>query len=197
MAVFGYRNFVMSTSQKLIILDRDGVINEDSDEFIKSPEEFIPIEGSCQAIVRLKQSNYNVVIATNQSGLGRGLFDIEMLNKIHLKMHLELASMGVNLDGIFFCPHHPDENCDCRKPKPGLFYDISQRFKIDLESAIAVGDSLRDIQAAKIAGALPVLVKTGKGSKTARKKSSLVGVPVYKNLAAVVDDILAGKLSRA
>lgn len=197
MGASAYRNFAMSIKQKLVILDRDGVINKDSDEYIKSPEEFVAIEGSCHAIVRLKQAGYYVVIATNQSGVGRGLFDIETLNKIHLKLHNKMASMGVNIDGIFFCPHHPDDNCDCRKPKPGLFYEISQRFKIDLESAIAVGDSLRDIQAAKIAGALPVLVRTGKGAQTVRKKTGLEGVPVYRNLAAVVDDILNGKLSAA
>lgn len=185
----------MSNNPDVIILDRDGVINEDSDDFIKSPEEFIPIKGSLSAIARLKQANYNVVIATNQSGVGRGLFDIDMLNRIHGKLHKELADLGVAIDGIFFCPHSPDDECDCRKPKPGLFYDISQRLPVELKSVIAVGDSLRDIQAAKIAGAFPVLVKTGKGKKTFQKNVGLENVPVYKDLSAVVDEMLSGKLT--
>ena len=184
----------MSIKSKLIILDRDGVINEDSDEFIKSPDEFVLIKGSCHAIVRLKQANYNVVIATNQSGISRKLLDIDMLNRIHLKLHNELSGLGVAIDGIFFCPHGPDDGCDCRKPKPGLFYDISQRFQVDLSSVISVGDSLRDLQASKIAGAFPVLVKTGKGKKTLRNKSAIEDIPIYKDLAAVVDDILDEKL---
>lgn len=184
----------MSTEEKVIILDRDGVINEDSDDFIKSPDEFLPINGSLHAIARLKQANYSVVVATNQSGVGRGLFDIEMLNRIHEKLYRELASLGVTIDGIFFCPHAPDEGCDCRKPKPGLFYDISQRLKIKLDKVIAVGDSLRDIQAANIAGASPVLVKTGKGKRTLKKNIGLENVPIYKNLAMVVDDVLNGNL---
>ncbi|NOX43543.1 MAG: D-glycero-beta-D-manno-heptose 1,7-bisphosphate 7-phosphatase [Gammaproteobacteria bacterium] len=185
----------MPTDSNVIILDRDGVINEDSDNFIKSPEEFIPIKGSLTAIARLKQANYCVVLATNQSGVGRGLFDIDMLNRIHEKLHKELANLGVAIDGIFFCPHNPDDECDCRKPKPGMFYDISQRLKVELSSVISIGDSLRDIQAANIAGAIPVLVKTGKGKLTIKKNVGLENVPVYKNLSAVVDDILSGNFA--
>jgi len=184
----------MLSKPDVIILDRDGVINEDSDEYIKSPEEFLPIKGSLEAIARLKQANYCVVIATNQSGLGRGLFDIDILNQIHEKLHKALTELGVEIDGIFFCPHTPEDECDCRKPKPGLFYDISQRLQVELNSVIAVGDSLRDIQAANIAGAFPVLVKTGKGKKTLHKNVGLENVPVYKDLAAVVDEMLLGKL---
>ncbi len=184
----------MSINSNVIILDRDGVINEDSDDYIKSPQEFMPIKGSLSAIARLKQANYSVVLATNQSGVGRGLFDIDMLNRIHEKLHRELANLGVAINGIFFCPHSPDDECDCRKPKPGMFYDISQRLKVELDSVISVGDSLRDIQAASIAGAFPVLVKTGKGKLTIKKNVGLNNVPVYKDLAAVVDDILSGNL---
>jgi len=185
----------MSTESNLIILDRDGVINEDSDNFIKSPEEFIPIKGSLSAIARLKQSNYSVVIATNQSGVGRGLFNIDMLNKIHEKLHRDLANLGVAVNAIFFCPHSPEDECDCRKPKPGMYYDISQRLNVELSSVISIGDSLRDIQAASLAGAFPVLVKTGKGKRTIKKNVGLTNVPVYKDLSAVVDEILNGTLN--
>jgi len=195
MAAYVSRSSVMLTDAGIVILDRDGVINEDSDDFIKSPDEFIPIKGSLAAIAKLKQANYCVVLATNQSGVGRGLFDIEMLNCIHQKLRKELANLGVAVDAIFFCPHSPDDGCDCRKPKPGMYYDISQRLKFELKNAVSIGDSLRDIQAAKIAGAFPVLVKTGKGKKTIKNNSGLDGVPVYKNLAAVVDELLSRKLS--
>lgn len=175
---------------KLIILDRDGVINEDSDEFIKSPDEFIPIPGSLQAIARLKHANYTVMIASNQSGIGRGLFTIATLNQIHEKLYRELNALGVTIDAIFFCPHTPDDACECRKPKPGLLRNISERLQTDLIGVPAVGDSLRDLEAARAVGAQPILVKTGKGRRTLEKGEGLEGVPIYNDLAAVVEALL-------
>lgn len=179
---------------EMIILDRDGVINEDSDEFIKSPEELIPIPGSLKAITRLNQAGYRVIVATNQSAIARKLLDPEMLNRIHEKLHSLLADSGGSIDSIFFCPHGPNDKCDCRKPKPGLLEDISRRLHVNLEGVIAIGDSLRDIQAAQAVKAFPVLVRTGKGMRTIENGEGLEGVPVYDDLASVVDDILAGEL---
>ena len=177
----------------LIILDRDGVINQDSDDFIKSPNEWQPITGSLDAIARLNQAQYRVVIASNQSGIARGLFSIETLNQIHDKMHLMLADLGGKIDAIFFCPHGPDEQCVCRKPKPGLFEEIALRFNHDLNKVYTIGDSLRDLQAAYAAGSLPILVKTGKGQQTQqvlKTYSELANTPVYPDLASAVDNIL-------
>lgn len=173
----------------LIILDRDGVINHDSDDFIKSPAEWEPIEGSLEAIARLNYAGYKVVVITNQSGIARGLLDVETLNRIHSKMHRMLAQVGGKIEAIFFCPHGPDDKCDCRKPKDGAFRELASRLRLSLENIVAVGDSLRDIQAAQSAGAKPVLVRTGKGESTL-KKGIPKGVPVYDDLAAVVDALL-------
>ncbi len=140
---------------KLVILDRDGVINFDSDHFIKSPAEWKPIPGSLEAIARLSQAGYHVVIASNQSGIDRGLFDMDTLNSIHDKMHRAVRTAGGRIDAIFYCPHSADSNCDCRKPKPGMFERIAGCFNIDLTNAYAVGDSLRDLQAAATSGAKP------------------------------------------
>lgn len=175
---------------KLIILDRDGVINEDSDAFIKSTEEFIPIKGSLEAIARLNQSGYSVAIATNQSGIARGYFDLNTLNSIHEKLLRLLAPFGGHIDAIFFCPHGPDDHCNCRKPKDGLFTEIKNRFDIELYDVFAVGDSLRDLQAAQTAGANPVLVKTGKGERTLASDYDLEDIPVFDNLASFVDELL-------
>ncbi len=176
---------------KLVILDRDGVINEDSDEFIKSPDEFIPIPGSIDAIARLKLAGYSVVIASNQSGLARQLFSLSTLHDIHQKLYDLLQPFGVRLDAIFFCPHGPDDDCHCRKPKPGLLQDIATRFSIDLATVPVVGDALRDIEAARAVGAQPVLVLTGKGRQASRNTLELTGVPVYRNLSHFVDVLLA------
>lgn len=176
---------------KLVILDRDGVINEDSDEFIKSVEEWRPIPGSLEAIAKLNRAGYCVAVATNQSGLARGLFDMDTLQAMHRRMQSELAEHGGHLEGIFFCPHGPNDNCDCRKPKPGLFQRIEQLFGSPLEHVMAVGDSARDILAARAAGAQPVLVRTGKGQRTlSDSRNDLAGVPVYDDLAAAVNDLL-------
>lgn len=177
---------------KLIVLDRDGVINEDSDEYIKSPEEWVPIPGSLEAIARLNQAGYRVVVATNQSGLARGLFDIEILNAIHAKMHRRLAAVGGTVDAVFFCPHAPADRCDCRKPRPGLLQQISERLKVSLEGVVCVGDTLRDVQAARSAGCEPMLVRSGKGERTlAEGSGDLQGVAVFENLSAVVDHLLS------
>ncbi len=152
---------------KLVILDRDGVVNFDSDQFIKNPNEWNPIPGSLEAIALLNQAGFRVVLATNQSGIGRGLFDMAMLNSIHAKMHKMVAQAGGRIDAVFLCPHAADSRCQCRKPKAGLFHDISARFHIELSNVFAVGDALRDVQAAISAGARPMLVKTGKGQRNA------------------------------
>lgn len=175
---------------KLIILDRDGVINFDSDQFIKSPEEWRPIPGSLEAIAQLTHANYRVVVATNQSGIGRGLFDMATLNSIHDKMHKAVAAAGGRIDAIFFCPHTTADNCECRKPKPGMLKDIAQRFNTDLKEVPAVGDSLRDLQAAAAVKATPILVLTGKGKKTAAAGNLPSGTKTYADLAAAVAAIL-------
>ncbi|MEW6647478.1 MAG: D-glycero-beta-D-manno-heptose 1,7-bisphosphate 7-phosphatase [Pseudomonadota bacterium] len=176
---------------KLIVLDRDGVINEDSDDYIKSPEEFIPIPGSLEAIARLTQAGWRVVVATNQSGVARGYYDLATLQRIHDKLHRLLAPLGGQIEAIFYCPHGPDDHCDCRKPKPGLFRDIEARLQISLRGVPAVGDSLRDLEAAQAVGADPILVRTGKGERTLAKGKGLAGVPVHADLAAVVDALLS------
>lgn len=176
---------------KLIILDRDGVINYDSDEYIKSPDEWMPIPGSLDAIARLKCAGYTVVIASNQSGVGRGLFDLPTLQRIHDKMQREVSGAGGKIDTIFFCPHKPDDHCACRKPKPGLLRDIAERYNCDLKGVPAVGDSLRDIEAAQAVGARPVLVRTGKGDEVVKSGGLPAGVEVHDDLAAFVDALLA------
>ncbi len=180
---------------RLIILDRDGVINEDSDAYIKSPAEWVPIPGSLEAIARLNHEGWRVVVASNQSGIARGLFDIDTLLRIHAKMTLALAQLGGVIDAVFFCPHGPDDHCRCRKPKPGLLEDISARLHIDLRGIPVVGDARRDIEAALEVGALPILVRTGKGQHTIANGTGLVDVPVFDNLAGVADALLAGDLA--
>lgn len=178
---------------RLIILDRDGVINQDSANFIKSAQEWQPIPGSLEAIARLNQADYRVVIATNQSGLARGLFHITQLHEIHRKMYQLLAGVGGSIDAIFFCPHGPDDDCYCRKPKPGLFLDIAQRLQLETLTAVpAVGDSIRDIRAAQAAGANPILVLTGKGQQTLNQNPELAAqIACHPNLAEAVDALLA------
>jgi D-glycero-D-manno-heptose 1,7-bisphosphate phosphatase len=176
---------------KLVILDRDGVINHDSDHYIKSPDEWEPIEGSLEAIARLNQSGYRVVVATNQSGVGRGLFDMDTLNAIHEKMVHAVADVGGRIDAIFFCPHTNTDECDCRKPKPGLFREIEARFNAEMSTVPAIGDSLRDLTAAQSVGAQAMLVLTGKGVKTAKDPALPKGIPQFADLAAAVDALLA------
>ena len=182
----------------LLILDRDGVINVDSDAYIRSPAEWIPIPGSIEAIADLSSAGFSVVIASNQSGLGRGYFDLPTLESIHLKLHDCVARAGGEIAGIFFCPHLPDVGCNCRKPATGLLQTMERELGLPARNAYFVGDSLKDLQAARAFGARPVLVKTGKGEQTlAVLHSSNPGVdraldiPVYADLAAASRDILA------
>ncbi len=176
----------------LIILDRDGVINYDSAEFIKSPEEWRSIPGSLEAIVKLNAANIKVAVATNQSGLGRGLFNLTTLSLIHQKMQNELKKLGGHIDAIFFCPHLPTDNCDCRKPKSGLFLKALSHFQIeDPNSVSAIGDSLRDLQAAQQAGCKPILVLTGNGQKTLQSlPKELENSQVYSNLLSAVEPLV-------
>ncbi|MBU2754718.1 D-glycero-beta-D-manno-heptose 1,7-bisphosphate 7-phosphatase [Acidithiobacillus sp. CV18-2] len=173
----------------LLILDRDGVINEDSDAYIKSAAEWRPIPGSLEAIARFNRAGYTVVVASNQSGIGRRLFSLRALGSIHARMRRELAETGGRIDAIFFCPHHPEAGCTCRKPQAGMFREIGERFQVDLQGVPAVGDSHRDLLAARSAGASPILVLTGKGKKAA-DTARAEGVPVFANLAAVADALL-------
>jgi D-glycero-D-manno-heptose 1,7-bisphosphate phosphatase len=175
---------------KLVILDRDGTINHDSDQYIKSPAEWKPIKGSLEAIARLTQSGYRVVLATNQSGIARGLFDMTTLNSIDDTMHKAVALAGGRIDAVFFCPHAADANCECRKPKPGMLLEIGRRLNVALAGVPMVGDGLRDLQAAAAVGAQPVLVLTGKGRRTHKEGGLPEGTRVFPDLAAFVDDFL-------
>ena len=151
---------------KLVILDRDGVINFDSDQYIKSPSEWRPIPGSIEAIARLSQSGYRIAVATNQSGIGRGLFDMATLNAINDKMMELVFRQGGRIDALFFCPHTAAEECNCRKPRTGMLDEIAARFHTELKGVPCIGDSLKDMQAADAVGAQPILVMTGKGART-------------------------------
>lgn len=177
----------------LIILDRDGVINEDSDDYIKSPDEWVAIPGSLEAIARLTQHGYQVVIVTNQSGIGRKLFTIETLNAIHTKMNTHLAQYGGIIDAIFFCPHLPKDECNCRKPKPGLYNEVSERLRMSLNKVYCVGDKMTDVKAAQSAGAKPVLVRTGKGQNEIDEGLVPKGIPIYADLASFVNEMVIAK----
>ena len=193
MVQLGSEAVIPTRAAKLIVLDRDGVINQDSDQFIKTPEEWRVVPGSLEAIARLNHAGYRVVVATNQSGIGRGLFDMAMLNTIHEKMHKALAHVGARLDAVFFCPHTADARCDCRKPKPGMLAEIGRRFNMELTGVPCVGDSLRDLQAAEAAGAQPILVLTGKGEKTLRDGNFPKNTVIFPDLAFAVSALLAGE----
>jgi D-glycero-D-manno-heptose 1,7-bisphosphate phosphatase len=170
---------------KLVILDRDGVINYDSDKFVKQPAEWRPIPGSLDAIARLTQSGWRVVVATNQSGIGRGFLDMATLNAIHAKMHRAVNQAGGRIEAVFYCPDTDESQSPCRKPNPGMFYAIAERFNVALDKAPCVGDSLRDLQAAAAVGGQPILVLTGKGRKTRAAGRLPEGTTVYPDLAAV------------
>jgi D-glycero-D-manno-heptose 1,7-bisphosphate phosphatase len=176
---------------KLVILDRDGVINEDSDDYIRSPAEWIPIPGSLEAIARLHAGGFVVAVATNQSGLARGYFDIDTLNAIHGLMSARVAAVGGRIESIAFCPHGPDEGCQCRKPAPGLLLALARRFGTTLSDVPVIGDSLRDLRAAHDVSARPMLVRTGKGSATeASLPPDLQYVSVFDDLAGAVQALL-------
>lgn len=177
---------------KVIVLDRDGVINEDSDDFVKSVGEWVPIAGSLEAMARLNQAGYRLVVATNQSGLGRGLLTLDDLNAMHQRLHDRLAELGGQIDAIFFCPHRSEDQCACRKPRPGLLLAVRERFGVAASDLVVIGDSLRDLESAWVAGVAAVLVLTGKGSRTlAEHRERLGETPVYRDLAAAADAILA------
>jgi D-glycero-D-manno-heptose 1,7-bisphosphate phosphatase len=176
---------------KLIILDRDGVINEESPEYIKTPAEWRPIPGSLQAIALLNQAGYTVVVATNQSGVGRGYYTEEGLARIHEKMQACVAALGGTIDRIFYCPHRPDAHCACRKPAIGLFEQIATTYRINLKNIFSIGDSLRDIQAAQKVGCKPILVLTGNGAATLKNNPELrEKIPIYPNLLVAVNALL-------
>ncbi len=176
---------------KIIILDRDGVINEVRDnDVIKNQDDFIPIEGSYDAISRLCQQDYRVIVITNQSGIARGLITIDEVNAVHQHMQQTVASVGGRIDAVLFCPHKPDDDCNCRKPRPGMLHSLMERLDIELNGVYLIGDSLRDVQTAMVVGATPVLVKTGHGAKTVEENKHLENVEVFDDLAAFVDQLL-------
>ena len=174
---------------KLVILDRDGTINHDSDEHIKSPEEFKPIKGSLEAIARLTQADYRIVVATNQSGLARGFLDTRTLFAIHDTLLRALAQVGGRIDAFFFCPHAADSRCECRKPQPGMLLEVARRFNVSLKDTYMVGDSRKDLEAATAAGARPVLVLTGNGRKTRDEGNLPPGTQVFADLAAFAEHL--------
>ena len=179
---------------KLVILDRDGTINADSLEYIKTPDEWMPLPGALEAIARLNHAGWHVVVASNQSGLGRGLFDVASLNAIHAKLHKALAAVGGRIDAVFYCPHAPDDKCHCRKPEPGLFEQIGERYGIDLKGVPVVGDALRDVVAGAAAGCLPHLVLTGHGSQYAGRAlpdTFPAGTRVHADLSGFADWLLS------
>jgi D-glycero-D-manno-heptose 1,7-bisphosphate phosphatase len=188
----------MSSPTKLVILDRDGTINEDRDDYVKSPDEWVPIPGSLEAIARLNHAGWHAVIATNQSGLARGLFDATALNAVHAKMNQALARIGGRIDAVFFCPHGPSEGCRCRKPLPGLFELIGERYAVDLADVPLVGDSLRDLQAGAAVGCATHLVRTGKCARLARADldalvAQIPGTLVHADLAAFAEHLIQGE----
>ena len=174
---------------KIVILDRDGVINFDSDQYIKTPSECKPIPQSLEAIARLNHMGYRVVVATNQSGVGRGLFDMSTLNAINDKMYRALANVGGRIDALFFCPHTSENNCDCRKPKAGMLLNIAERFNVNLKSVPFIGDSLKDLTAAETVGAQPILVRTGKGNSTSKSSDLPKNIMQFDDLNEAVKHI--------
>lgn len=186
----------LSVTNKLIILDRDGVINEDSDEYVKSLEEWIPIPGSIEAIVDLYKAGYVIAIATNQSGIGRGLFDLDELEKMHSRLCSLVEERGGEIAGIFYCPHTPEDNCECRKPKSGLIDSIESELGLPAKNAYIIGDSQRDLEAGSSRGCHPVLVKTGKGQKSfvslpEKNPALFAQTRVFDNLRAFANALLA------
>lgn len=185
--------------KQLVILDRDGVINRDSDEFIKSPDEWIPIKGSLEAIARLSQAGYEVVVITNQSGIGRGLLSADTLSQIHGRMIEHVSQLGGQIQTILFCPHKPDEDCKCRKPLPGMYTELGTHLGSSFTGVYSVGDSVRDLQAAKAAGATPVLVKTGNGKKSSKVIKEQVDLDldktlIFDNLSGFADALLSQEI---
>lgn len=180
---------------KLVILDRDGVINQDSDAYIKTLEEWLPIPGAIDAIARLSRSGWTVAVATNQSGLARGYYSPDVLEAMHQRLRALVAEQGGDVGLILHCPHGPDEGCDCRKPKPGMLQRIGAHYGVPLDGVWFVGDARGDLEAALAASCQPVLVKTGKGPRTLEKPLP-AGTLVFDDLAAVADRLLARECTR-
>lgn len=176
--------------KKIIILDRDGIINFDSLEYIKSPDEWHAIPGSLEAIAQLNRAGFHVVVATNQSGIGRGYYDVAMLDLIHEKMFAELAAVGGHIDEVFFCPHLPSDNCECRKPKPGLLFQIQKKYAVDLKNVFFLGDKLSDIQAARAAGCKPLLLLSILEKASTEVHPELQNVPRFQHLSDAVEYVI-------
>lgn len=179
---------------KLVLLDRDGVINQNNPDQIRNPEAWLPIDGSLEAITKLNQHGYRVVVISNQSGISLGLFTVDDLHAIHQKMHDALSKLGGHIDAVLYCPHSNTDECSCRKPKPGMLHDITKRLGVDLVNVPVVGDSLRDLQAAMAVGAQPVLVRTGKGAETLEENPALAQqVQIVDDLAQFVDNFISSE----
>ncbi|MBA3661421.1 MAG: D-glycero-beta-D-manno-heptose 1,7-bisphosphate 7-phosphatase [Gammaproteobacteria bacterium] len=176
-----------------IILDRDGVINYDSDHYIKSPDEWHPIPGSLNAIAELNRAGFKIYVATNQSGISRGLYTLDTLALIHAKLHDALSPLGGKIEEIFFCPHHPDLKCYCRKPNPGMLFEIRNKHHLKLEETYFVGDTITDIKAALTAGCKPLLVLTGNGKTTLTKHPEYASIPYFEDLASVASHVISSK----
>lgn len=175
---------------KVLVLDRDGVINADSPDYIKSPDEWQPLPGSVEAIARASQAGYAIAIASNQSGVGRGLFDLDMLSAIHDRMIEAVEDAGGRIDLIVFCPHKPDEGCECRKPKAGLLRRIETELGVSLRKQWMIGDSLKDLAAAREMHMQPVLVRTGNGARVESELQDNSDVLIFDSLAVAMDDLL-------
>ena len=185
----------MTTPVKLIVLDRDGTINEDREDYVKSADEWVALPGALDAIARLNHAGWHTVLATNQAGLGRGLFDMATLNAIHLKMNQQLAVHGGRIDAVFFCPHAELDGCACRKPAPGLLRQIGERYGVHLSEVLVVGDAARDLQAGVAVGAVTHLVRTGKAGAMSTEQVAAIcaqapGTRVHADLAAFADDLI-------
>lgn len=185
----------MNSAPRLVILGRDGILNVYREDHVKEPQEWRPVPGALEAVARLNQDGWHVVVATNQAGIGRGMFDMASLNAVHAQMMKLLAAQGGRLDAVFFCPHAPEEHCDCRKPLPGMMHDIARRYGVDLRQVPMVGDTLRDLQAAQAAGCEPHLVLTGRAAgldeaQLSRIVEQVPGTRIHADLGAFADDLL-------
>ena len=178
-------------SQKIVILDRDGIINYDSPNYIKSPEEWIPIPGSLEAIAALTEAGFRIAVATNQSGVARGLYSLQTLDAIHQKMLKMIGECGGEIEKIVYCPHHPEQKCFCRKPKPGMLLEISEYFDEPLDNIPYIGDRLTDVQAARTVGAIPILIDSPMTQKDSNNEDSIKEDKRFNNLKEAVDWILS------
>jgi D-glycero-D-manno-heptose 1,7-bisphosphate phosphatase len=181
---------------KLVVFGRDGVLNHFRDDHVKAADEWVPIPGALEAVARLNHAGWHAVVATNQSGIGRGMIDMASVNAVHAHMNQRLLALGGRIDAVFFCPHTPEDQCDCRKPLPGLLLEIGRRYAVDLASVVAVGDTLRDLQAAHAAGAEAHLVKSGRAAALSHEQvqAMLALVPcagVHADLGAFADSLMA------